>query len=299
MPFTGHGGSSPPSDTVAGPGVDPRVPLYSHFPADISYAPRVRTRLAPTPSGFVHEGNLVNFLVIARLAATFDAAVALRIDDIDHARVRDAYVEDIFRVLACLGIRWNNGPRSSDEMPQWSQRERIHRYRQAYQELWAAGLAYHCTCSRTQWDSFTGDSCPSDCRHRNVAFEPNRTATRVHLDDLPDPIIWRRDDLPAYHLTSVVDDHDGLINLVVRGEDLESATNVQRFISKALPGNTFHEALVVHHPLVTSKGRKLSKSAGARSSPLPCSEDVRVAVSEVAAKYSAFAQAVLRRNFED
>ena len=299
MPFTGHGGSSPPSDTVAGPGVDPRVPLYSHSPAGISYAPRVRTRLAPTPSGFVHEGNLVNFLVIARLAATFDAAVALRIDDIDHARVRDAYVEDIFRVLACLGIRWNDGPRSSDEMPQWSQRERIHRYRQAYQELWAAGLAYHCTCSRTQWDSFTGDSCPSDCRHRNVAFEPNRTATRVHLDDLPDPIIWRRDDLPAYHLTSVVDDHDGLINLVVRGEDLESATNVQRFISKALPGNTFHEALVVHHPLVTSKGRKLSKSAGARSSPLPCSEDVRAAVSEVAAKYSAFAQAVLRRNFED
>ena len=276
-----------------------RVPLCSPFAANISYAPRVRTRLAPTPSGFVHEGNLVNFLVIARLAATFDAAVALRIDDIDHARVRDSYVEDIFRVLACLGIRWNDGPRSSDEMPQWSQRERIHRYRQAYQELWAAGLAYHCTCSRTQWDSFTGDSCPSDCRHRNVAFEPNRTATRLHLDDLPDPIIWRRDDLPAYHLTSVVDDHDGLINLVVRGEDLESATNVQRFISKALPGNTFHEALVVHHPLVTSKGRKLSKSAGARSSPLPCSEDVRAAVSEVAAKYSAFAQAVLRRNFED
>ena len=276
-----------------------RVPLCSPFAANISYAPRVRTRLAPTPSGFVHEGNLVNFLVIARLAATFDAAVALRIDDIDHARVRDAYVEDIFRVLACLGIWWNDGPRSSDEMPQWSQRERIHRYRQAYQELWEAGLAYHCTCSRTQWDSFTGDSCPSDCRHRNVAFEANRTATRVHLDDLPDPIIWRRDDLPAYHLTSVVDDHDGLINLVVRGEDLESATNVQRFISKALPGNTFHEALVVHHPLVTSKGRKLSKSAGARSSPLPCSEDVRAAVSEVAAKYSAFAQAVLRRNFED
>ena len=293
------GGSSPPSDTVAGPGVDPRVPLFSRYAADISYARDVRTRLAPTPSGFVHEGNLVNFLVIARLAATFDAAVALRIDDIDHARVRDAYVEDIFRVLAWLGIRWNDGPRSSDELPQWSQRERIHRYRQAYQELWAAGLAYHCTCSRTQWESFTGDSCPSDCRHRNVAFEPNRTATRVHLDDLPDPIIWRRDDVPAYHLTSVVDDHDGLINLVVRGEDLESATNVQRFISKALPGNTFHEALVVHHPLVTSKGRKLSKSAGARSSPLPCSEDVRVAVSEVAAKYSAFAQAVLRRNFED
>ncbi|GEM_PF-862991 len=299
MPFTGHGGSSPPSDTVAGPGVDPRVPLHSHFSADISYAPGVRTRLAPTPSGFVHEGNLVNFLVIARLAATFNADVALRIDDIDQARVRDAYIDDIFRVLTWLEIPWTNGPRSAADMPQWTQRQRLDRYQRAREELWMTGLAYHCTCSRTQWGSFTGDSCPSDCRHRNVAFEPNRTATRVHLDDLPDPIIWRRDDLPAYHLTSVVDDHDGLINLVVRGEDLESATNVQRFISKALPGNTFHEALVVHHPLVTSEGRKLSKSAGARSSPLPCSEDVRVDVSEVAAKYSASAQAVLRRNFED
>ena len=244
------------------PRVDPRVPLYSRRASPRS---RVRTRLAAvsfTTSSFP--------VVLAWLQHSMRRG--LRIDDIDHARVRDACVEDIFRVLACLGIRWNDGPRSSDEMPQWSQRERIHRYRQAYQELWAAGLAYHCTCSRTHWDSFTGDSCPSDCRHRNVAFEPNRTATRVHLDDLPDPIIWRRDDLPAYHLTSVVDDHDGLINLVVRGEDLESATNVQRFISKALPGNTFHEALVVHHPLVTSKGRRLSKSAGARSSPLPCSE---------------------------
>ena len=160
------------------------------------------------------------------------------------------------------------------------------------------GLAYHCTCSRTQRNAYTGDSCPGDCRYSDVPFEAGRTATRLHLDGVPDPIIWRRDDLPAYHLTSVVDDHDGLINLVVRGEDLEAATDVQRFISKALPGNTFHQALVVHHPLVTSEGRQLSKSAGARSAPLPCSDDVRAAVSEVAAKYSASAQAVLRRNLE-
>ena len=105
-------------------------------------------------------------------------------------------------------------------------------------------------------------------------------------------------DSPAYHLTSIVDDHVGRVDLVVRGADLEAATDVQRLISKALPRNTFHEALVVHHPLVTSEGRKLSKSAGARSSPLPCSDDVRAAVSEVAAKYSASAQAVLRRNLE-
>ena len=258
----------------------------------------MRTRLAPTPSGFVHEGNLVNFLVITHVADTFDAAVALRIDDIDHTRVRDAYIDDIFRVLTWLEIPWTDGPRSAADMPQWTQHQRLDRYQRAREGLWMTDLAYHCTCSRTQWNTFTGDSCPGECRHRNLAFRVGRTATRLHLDGVPDPIIWRRDDLPAYHLTSVVDDHDGRVDLVVRGEDLQASTDVQRLISRALPDNTFHEALVVHHPLVTLEGRKLSKSAGAQASPLMLSADVLATVSEVAASYSASAESALLRNLE-
>ena len=262
----------------------------------VSYARSVRTRLAPTPSGFVHEGNLVNFLVISRVAQTCDAAVALRLDDIDRPRIRGEYIDDIFRVLTWLEIPWTDGPRSTADMAQWTQHQRLDRYQRAREELWMTGLAYHCMCSRTQWNAFTGDSCPGECRQGNHAFQVGRTATRLHLDGIPDPIIWRRDDLPAYHLTSVVDDHDGRVDLVVRGEDLQASTDVQRLISRALPDNTFHEALVVHHPLVTLEGRKLSKSAGAQASPLMLSADVLATVSEVAASYSASAESALLRN---
>lgn len=258
----------------------------------------MRTRLAPTPSGFVHEGNLVNFLVISHVAQTCDADVALRLDDIDHLRVQDEYVDDIFRVLTWLEIPWTNGPRSPADLAQWTQHQRLDRYQRARDELWMTGLAYHCTCSRTHWNAFTGDSCPGKCRHGKLAFHVGHTATRLHLDGVPDPIIWRRDDLPAYHLTSTVDDCDGRIDLVVRGEDLTSSTDVQRRISRALPGNTFHQALVLHHPLVTIEGRKLSKSAGAQSSPLTLSDELRAKVSNVAATYSASAEANLLRNLE-
>lgn len=258
----------------------------------------MRTRLAPTPSGFVHEGNLVNFLVISHVAQTCDADVALRLDDIDHLRVQDEYVDDIFRVLTWLEIPWTDGPRSTADLAQWTQHQRLDRYERAREELWMTGLAYHCTCSRTHWNAFTGDSCPGQCRHGKLAFHAGHTATRLHLDGVPDPIIWRRDDLPAYHLTSTVDDCDGRIDLVVRGEDLTSSTDVQRRISRALPGNTFHQALVLHHPLVTIEGRKLSKSAGAQSSPLTLSDELRAKVSNVAATYSASAEANLLRNLE-
>jgi glutamyl-tRNA synthetase len=62
------------------------------------------TRIAPTPSGFLHEGNLVNFLLTKRLAARVDAGIVLRIDDMDRERTRPEYVSDIFRVVEWLGI---------------------------------------------------------------------------------------------------------------------------------------------------------------------------------------------------
>ncbi|MFM8896894.1 MAG: glutamate--tRNA ligase family protein, partial [Actinomycetales bacterium] len=68
------------------------------------------TRFAPTPSGFLHEGNAVNFLLVQRLADALGATVLLRIDDMDVDRLRDEYVEDIFEVLHWLGLQWQAGP---------------------------------------------------------------------------------------------------------------------------------------------------------------------------------------------
>jgi len=91
-----------------------------------------------------------------------------------------------------------------------------------------------------------------------------------------DPVVWRRDGLPAFHLTSVVDDDRMGVTHVVRGEDLQESTEFQQALSLRLPGNRFSSAHVLHHPLVLdAAGRKLSKSAGAGSRPMVLDTELR------------------------
>ena len=78
------------------------------------------TRYAPTPSGFCHQGNLVNFATTAALAEIVGAQIVLRIDDDDAQRMRQAYVNDIFDSLRWLDLPWSVGPRSPSELPEWS-----------------------------------------------------------------------------------------------------------------------------------------------------------------------------------
>jgi glutamyl-tRNA synthetase len=68
-----------------------------------------RTRLAPTPSGYLHEGNALNFLLIHHLKEKLQAKIVLRIDDLDQDRVRDHYIEDIFETLKWMGIEPDEG----------------------------------------------------------------------------------------------------------------------------------------------------------------------------------------------
>jgi hypothetical protein len=87
------------------------------------------TRLAPTPSGYLHAGNAINFLITARLAQESGSRVLLRIDDLDQERVRPEYVEDVFRSLEWLGIHWDDGPSGPEELySTWSQQLRTARY---------------------------------------------------------------------------------------------------------------------------------------------------------------------------
>jgi glutamyl-tRNA synthetase len=65
-----------------------------------------RTRIAPTPSGYLHAGNIFSFIITAGLARRYGASILLRIDDLDIGRVRPAYIEDIFETLSFLGIPW-------------------------------------------------------------------------------------------------------------------------------------------------------------------------------------------------
>ena len=236
----------------------------------------MRTRIAPTPSGFIHAGNLVNFVICAQIATERNADVVLRIDDLDQARVRAPYVEDVFRVLDWLGIAWHEGPRSSADLPTWSQVARMDAYREARDALVEqTEIFFVCTCTRTDYSR--GSTCT--CGSTPLPLETGRSALRMRTRTHGAPVMWRRDGLPAYHLASVVDDAIFDVDLVVRGVDLWASTEIQRTLARHLPGSTFARATVVHHGLVSgTDGSKLSKSAGASASPLELTEDLRAAV---------------------
>ncbi len=233
--------------------------------------PRLLTRIAPTPSGFLHEGNLVNFLLIDRQAHEVGADIALRIDDMDVFRLRSEYVEDIFRCLHWLNLTWQHGPQTFDEYEHMPEPEdRADHYYDLVDVMVAAGLpAFVCKCSRR--DLGRNLRCEQGCAAKHLELVPRRTCVRVHVPEAEaeltsafgDVTLWRREDLPAYQLASLVDDHEMGVTHIVRGEDLRDSTALQRYLARFLPDSPFLRADIRHHELVTDAGGlKLSKSQG-------------------------------------
>jgi glutamyl/glutaminyl-tRNA synthetase len=251
------------------------------------------TRLAPTPSGYLHEGNAVNFLLVRRLADAVGARVLLRIDDMDAERMRPAYVEDVFEVLHWLGIRWDDGPIDAmDFDSRFSLRARHEAYRLQAGTLMTAGHAYACICSRRQG----AGRCVRDCRTSQHDLVPGISALRlaiepgtlVQLDgrwidlhhEIGDPVIWRRDDHVAYHLASVIEDRDHEVTHVVRGEDLRASSALHAYLGPILGARTPVQYL--HHPLVVdADGNKLSKSQ-LRTGPMPRTTAKRASIEDIA-----------------
>jgi glutamyl/glutaminyl-tRNA synthetase len=248
-----------------------------------------RTRLAPTPSGFLHLGNALSFAITAALARRANAAILLRIDDLDRDRVNRKYVQDIFDTLNFLEIPWDEGPRNYDEYEkEYSQQHRMPLYSQALKQLQDEGQVFACECSRAQIASMHTDGAyPGTCRDRHIPLDKPGVSWRLYtpteqqqavktlfegtiMKTLPssmkDFIVRKKDGHPAYQLTSVVDDQYFGVDLVVRGEDLWPSTVAQFYLSGLLPGNTFRHSTFHHHTLLQApSGGKLSKSAGATS----------------------------------
>ncbi len=244
-----------------------------------------KTRIAPTPSGFLHLGNVFSFAITAYLAKKTGAKILLRIDDLDQARVNDAYLVDIFETLHFLNIPWQEGPTNLNEFKErYSQTHRLGLYNQALTQLSEAGLIYACACSRSELNK-PGFECL--CINKNIPLQSNEVAWRLFTQedspiklkdisgnyqncvlpaDMNNFIIRKKDGFPAYQLTSVVDDLFYGVDLIIRGEDLLPSTLAQQVLAKALQKSAFSEIAFYHHPLVKSaEGEKLSKSAGATS----------------------------------
>lgn len=247
-----------------------------------------KTRIAPTPSGYLHLGNLYSFLLTAELARSHGAKILLRIDDMDRERADRKYIQDIFDTLNFMGINLDEGPRSVEEFErEYSQIHRIGQYREALEQLAAGGHVFACECSRSQVAAASADgSYPGTCRYKHIPLDADNVCWRLVTGDsdvrvntlndgqvtakLPaemrDFIVRKKDGFPAYQLSSVIDDLYYGIDLVVRGEDLWASTLAQLYLSALLPGNNFKNVVFHHHRLLTdAKGEKLSKTAGAVS----------------------------------
>jgi glutamyl-tRNA synthetase len=241
------------------------------------------TRIAPTPSGFLHEGNRLNFQTTAQLAGTWGARIALRIDDADAARYRSEYVDDIFATLRDLGIDWHLGPRDRDDFEaHWSQRHKTDYYRDQLNQAIADGLdVYACSCSRSVQRGPAVGGCAGGCRDRGLTWEPGSTSLRATIPahtvvdfiggsarvgaHMGDVVLWRRDDLPAYQLVSLVEDRDMHVTHIVRGADLIDSTGTQVYLARWFDAANVAQAEYVHHDLLTdASGAKLSKSPIAR-----------------------------------
>ena len=242
-----------------------------------------KTRIAPTPSGYLHTGNAFSFLLTQALAQRTGAEVMLRIDDMDRQRYRPVYVDDIFQTLRFLTISWQQGPADRTAFEKtWSQRHRMPLYDKALKALRDAGFVFACTCSRAG----IGDQ-PCSCVEKNLPLDAPDAAWRLKTDTyetiavldvagrtmpatLPGPlrnfVVRRKDGLPAYQLTSVVDDLHFGIDLVVRGADLWPSSIAQHVLAQRLGAHEFAKMRFYHHPLLQdAAGQKLSKSAGAAS----------------------------------
>lgn len=240
-----------------------------------------KTRIAPTPSGFLHSGNRFNAEWIFQWAQLEGASIRLRIDDIDRRRFRNAYLEDIFLRLHEWGIEWHEGPKNGSEFLQvYSQHLRLERYRRALNLI--CRYTYACSCSRKDIEGNNwSKGCPRSCEEKNMEWVNGKSALRIRIPGgvetwiRPDntqesidlgmnpmhPVIWTREGFPAYHWVSILDDIDHGITDVWRGADLLESTGIQRQVARLAGFEEFELIQFGHHALVTDEeGRKLSKS---------------------------------------
>jgi glutamyl-tRNA synthetase len=241
---------------------------------------KVRTRFAPSPTGYLHVGGARTALFSWLYARKHGGEFVLRIEDTDLERSTADSVNAILEGMTWLGLDYDEGP--------FYQTERFDRYNQVIDELLEKGLAYRCNCSRERLDALREEQMKNKqkprydghCRDRHVdPAEPHVIRFRNPLEgsvvfddmvrgrivfqnaELDDLIIRRTDGSPTYNLTVVVDDDEMGITHVVRGDDHVNNTPRQINLLRAMGKEPPRYA---HVPMILgSDGARLSKRHGA------------------------------------
>lgn len=242
----------------------------------------VRTRFAPSPTGFLHIGGARTALYCWLYAKKMRGTFILRIEDTDLERSTPESVQAILEGLEWLNLDYNEGP--------YFQTKRFDRYKEVLQQLLTEGKAYRCDCSKERLEQLRTEQMANKqkprydgfCRTRtdvsvdnSVIRFKNPTEGAVEFDDLvrgkvifqnselDDLIIARSDGTPTYNFTVVVDDWDMKITHVIRGDDHINNTPRQINILNALGATP---PLYAHVPMILGgDGKRLSKRHGAVS----------------------------------
>ena len=240
------------------------------------------SRIAPTPSGFLHAGNAYNFILTYLLTRSVSGILHLRIDDYDLSRYRCEFVQNIFDVLEFLELECDKGPTCTSEFEQkFSFKLRAKRYEEVLKKL---DEIYICECSRTTKGAYKNGIYTKICKDKKLNFIKDKTAIRLSVDEndelgkqvaaqMGDFVIYKKYFTPAYNFASVIDDEDMGMNLVVRGEDLLPCTLAQRYLAKRLNFDFFN-AKFIHHKLLLDGAKKLSKSS--KSPPIDLSQNPQI-----------------------
>ncbi len=231
-------------------------------------------RIAPTPNGFLHRGNVYAFLITELNRNLHGGELLLRIDDLDLGRSKPIYFDDIFKVLDFLGIDWHWGPKDlSQATHEFSQAARMPLMRQEFWQLYQelASAFYVCDCSKSEvrarnkngiYDGF--------CSGKNLEFKKGlciRFRMNEVTPEIGDFVVLRRDGTLSYQWVSLLEDIRWNVNSIVRGKDLVPSTKAQLALARVLArsgqidASSFLGAYFLHHPLLLDpQGEKYSKN---------------------------------------
>ena len=255
---------------------------------------KVRTRFAPSPTGYMHIGNLRTALYTYLIAKKNGGDFILRIEDTDQERYVEGAVDIIYNTLKKTGLNWDEGPDIGGPVGPYVQSERMGMFKKYAQQLVESGHAYYCFCDKERLEELhniqeASHIPPMYDRHcRNLSKEdiqekldagiPYVIRQKMPLDGtttfhdevygditvenavLDDQILIKTDGMPTYNFANVVDDHLMGISHVVRGNEYLSSAPKYNLLYKAFG---WEVPVYVHcSPVMKDATHKLSKRNG-------------------------------------
>ena len=250
----------------------------------------VRTRFAPSPTGYMHIGNLRTALYAYLFAKANNGKFILRIEDTDTERTIEGAIDIIYKTLKQAGIQYDEGPDIGGPFGPYIQSQRKDTYNHYAHKLVETGAAYYCFCSKERLAKLQESGASKYDKYclRNYSLEQARAKIAagesyvvrqnipeqgvssftdlvfgeisVDYKDLEDNILLKSDGMPTYNFANVIDDHLMQINYVIRGVEYLTSTNKYNLIYDAFG---WERPNYIHlQPIMKDSARKLSKRTG-------------------------------------